>query len=180
MNFIKLAIPEVILIEPKVFGDERGYFLETYRKNLFVENGIDVEFVQDNFSYSKKGILRGIHFQSAPHNQAKLVRVAEGEVFDVAVDLRKDSPTFGEWVGAYLSEKNGHMLYVPNGFGHGFCVVSEVARFEYKCSDYYAPECDNSIRWDDPQIGIEWPISDPILSDKDKNASLLSDTVISI
>lgn len=170
MNFIKKNIQEVIVIEPKVFGDQRGYFLETYRKDIFLKNGIDVEFVQDNFSYSKKGILRGIHFQQEPFAQDKLVRVAEGEVFDVAVDLRRGSKTFGKWVGEFLSESNKKMMFVPKGFGHGFCVISDFAKFEYKCSTFYSPQHERSIAWNDPKINIEWPISNPILSDKDKDA----------
>ncbi len=176
MRFIETAISEVIIIEPKVFGDERGYFLETYKKDLFFENGINVEFVQDNFSYSKKGILRGIHFQASPFAQDKLVRVAEGEVFDVAVDLRIASPTFGMWVGEYLSETNKKMLFIPKGFGHGFCVISDYAKFEYKCSNLYSPQHERSVAWNDPQLAIDWPIAEPILSEKDKLAPLLSDT----
>ncbi len=175
MKFIKTAIPEVIVVEPQVFGDNRGYFLETYRKDIFVKNGINVEFIQDNFSYSKKGILRGIHFQADPFAQDKLVRVAEGEVFDVAVDLRKGSPTFGKWVGEHLSEDNKKMMFVPKGFGHGFCVLSENVKFEYKCSALYSPEHERSIAWNDPQLAIKWPISSPILSEKDKKAPLFKD-----
>jgi dTDP-4-dehydrorhamnose 3,5-epimerase len=177
MKFIRTVLPEVIVVEPQVFGDERGYFLETYRKDLFEKNGINVEFIQDNFSYSKKGILRGIHFQADPCAQDKLVRVAEGEVFDVAVDLRKGSPTFGKWIGEYLSEINKKMMFVPKGFGHGFCVVSEYAKFEYKCSAVYSPSHERAVIWNDPQIAIAWPIKDPLLSDKDKKAPLLKDLV---
>jgi len=174
MNFTKLAIPDVVLIEPRVFGDDRGYFMETYHQKKFMDNGIDVSFVQDNFSYSIKGILRGIHYQLAPYAQDKLVRVVQGEVFDVAVDLRKNSSTFGQWVGEYLSEDNKKALFIPKGFGHGFCVVSDNAKFEYKCSDIYSPEHDRSIAWNDSDIAIDWPISDPIVSDKDLNAVSLS------
>ena len=177
MKFIRTVLPEVIVVEPQVFGDERGYFLETYRKDLFEKNGISVEFIQDNFSYSKKGILRGIHFQSDPCAQDKLVRVAEGEVFDVAVDLRKGSLTFGKWIGEYLSETNKKMMFVPKGFGHGFCVVSEYAKFEYKCSAVYSPSHERAVIWNDPQLGIDWPIANPLISDKDKKAPFLKDLV---
>ncbi|MDD4526772.1 MAG: dTDP-4-dehydrorhamnose 3,5-epimerase [Candidatus Margulisbacteria bacterium] len=178
MKFINTSIPGVIEIEPHVFGDERGYFLETYRQDVFLKNGIEVEFVQDNFSYSKKGILRGIHLQAEPFAQDKLVRVAEGEVFDVAVDLRRDSRTFGEWVGVSLSESNKKMLFIPKGFGHGFCVVSDYAKFEYKCSAVYSPAHEFSVAWNDPQIAINWPIDEPFLSEKDKLAPFLSELVL--
>lgn len=178
MKFVKTNLDGVIVIEPKVFGDDRGYFMETYRKDTFFQNGIDVEFVQDNFSYSKKGILRGIHLQTEPFAQDKLVRVAEGEVFDVAVDLRKGSKTFGKWFGEFLSEDNKKMMFIPKGFGHGFCVISDYAKFEYKCSNLYSPQHERSVVWNDSELAIDWPIKEPILSEKDSNAPSLKDFVI--
>ncbi len=177
MKFSPRIISDVVLIEPEVFGDERGFFMETWHARKFAEAGIDATFVQDNHSRSGQGILRGLHFQS-PHAQGKLVRVVEGEVFDVAVDLRQGSPTFGQWVGEYLSADNKRMLWIPPGFAHGFYVTSAVAEFVYKCTDFYAPECEHSLRWNDPQIGIQWPLVDgqePILSAKDAQAPLLSE-----
>lgn len=172
MKFIPSAIPEVILIEPKVFGDHRGFFLETWQHKIFAENGIDYDFVQDNHSKSSQGILRGLHYQME-HTQGKLVRVIEGSVFDVAVDMRRSSATFGQWVGYELSAENHHMLWVPPGFAHGFYVMSDTAEFVYKCTDYYAPEHEQSLLWNDPEVGIDWHLLDgksPILSDKDENA----------
>ena len=164
------AIPEVILLEPKVFGDERGFFLESWNRRNFAQLGIDHDFVQDNHSRSAQGILRGLHYQTE-HTQGKLVRVVAGEVFDVAVDMRRASPTFGRWVGYMLSAANRRMLWVPPGFAHGFYVTSaEGAEFLYKCTDYYDPAHEVSVRWDDPTIGIEWPLVDgraPALSAKD-------------
>lgn len=177
MEFIKTILPGVIIIEPKVFADDRGYFMETYRKTTFYNNGIEVEFIQDNFSFSKKGILRGIHLQSEPFAQDKLVRVAEGEVFDVAVDLRKESKTFGKWVGVSLSEQNKKMMFIPKGFGHGFCVMSDYAKFEYKCSSVYSQQHEKSVIWNDPELAINWPIKTPILSEKDKRAKFLKDFI---
>ncbi len=177
MKFSPRAISDVVLIEPEVFGDERGFFMETWHARKFAEVGIDASFVQDNHSRSGQGILRGLHFQS-PHAQGKLVRVVEGEVFDVAVDLRKGSPTFGQWVGEYLSADNKRILWIPPGFAHGFYVTSTVAEFVYKCTDFYAPEYEYSLRWDDPQLAIQWPLIDgqqPILSTKDTQAPLLSE-----
>lgn len=177
MKFSPRAISDVVLIEPEVFGDERGFFMETWHARKFAEVGIDTSFVQDNHSRSGQGILRGLHFQS-PHAQGKLVRVVEGEVFDVAVDLRKGSPTFGQWVGEYLSADNKRILWIPPGFAHGFYVTSTVAEFVYKCTDFYAPEYEYSLRWDDPQLAIQWPLIDgqqPILSTKDAQAPLLSE-----
>lgn len=177
MKFSPRAISDVVLIEPEVFGDERGFFMETWHARKFAEVGIDASFVQDNHSRSGQGILRGLHFQS-PHAQGKLVRVVEGEVFDVAVDLRKRSPTFGQWVGEYLSADNKRMLWIPPGFAHGFYVTSTAAEFVYKCTDFYAPEYEYSLRWDDPQLAIQWPLIDgqqPILSTKDAQAPLLSE-----
>nr|MBP3599052.1 dTDP-4-dehydrorhamnose 3,5-epimerase [Eubacterium sp.] len=163
-------IEGLYVIEPKVFGDERGYFVETYNKNDFLEHGLDMEFVQDNQSMSKKGVLRGLHFQKK-HPQGKLVRVLSGEVFDVAVDIRKGSPTYGQWFGVVLSAENMKQFYVSPGFAHGFFVMSETAVFSYKCTDFYHPEDEGGIRWDDPEIGIQWPIEpgmEVILSEKDR------------
>ena len=156
MNVIPTAIPDVKIIEPRVFGDERGFFMETWNARTFKELGIDAQFVQDNHSRSVKGTLRGLHYQIR-QPQGKLVRVTSGEVFDVAVDIRRSSPTFGQWVGEYLSADNKCMLWVPPGFAHGFYVTSEQAEFQYKCTDYYAPDHERCIRWDDPDLKIRWP-----------------------
>ncbi len=163
----KTPIEGVLLIEPKVFSDPRGFFFESYSKKKYANDGISLDFVQDNHSKSSKGVLRGLHYQiSKP--QDKLVRVTQGEVFDVAVDIRKNSPTFGRWVGFLLSGQNMLQLFVPKGFAHGFCVLSETAEFLYKCSDYYYPEDEGGIIWNDPDLKIDWPIIDPLLSNKDK------------
>ena len=171
MQISPSKIPEVILFEPTVYGDERGYFMETFRETHFIERGISGRFVQDNQSRSVKGTLRGLHYQ-LEHPQGKLARVTEGEVFDVAVDLRKSSPSFGKWVGEVLSAKNKRMLWIPPGFAHGFLVLSDTAILLYKCTDYYHPEDDNSLLWNDPTISIDWPEIgiNPILSDRDKSA----------
>lgn len=168
-NFIKTDIDGVIIVEPKVFGDSRGYFMETYQEKAFKEGGIPSDFVQDNQSKSRKGVLRGLHFQNN-YPQAKLVRVIKGEVFDVAVDLRKGSDTYGKWVGVLLSDENKRQFYVPRGFAHGFLVLSEEAEFVYKCDDFYHPEDEGGVMWNDPDIGIEWPTLDTeiLLSEKDK------------
>ena len=168
-NFIHTRIPDVMVIEPTVFGDARGYFMETYQKDEFAAAGIDREFVQDNQSRSTRGVLRGVHFQKE-HTQAKLVRVTLGEVFDVAVDCRPHSPTFGQWVGETLSAENKKMLYIPEGFAHGFLVLSEVAEFTYKCSDIYWPSAEGGIPFDDPTVGIQWPECGEawLLSEQDK------------
>lgn len=171
MNVIDTDIPDVKIIEPQVFGDERGFFMETWQQKKFEElvTGKPTKFVQDNHSKSKKGILRGLHYQTE-NTQGKLVRVVSGEVFDVAVDIRKDSPTFGHWVGVYLSVENKRQLWVPEGFAHGFYVTSEEAEFVYKCTDYYNPNEEHSILWNDPQLAINWPImnnEEPILAEKD-------------
>lgn len=172
-NFIKTDIDGVYIIESKLFGDERGYFTETYKKKDFDEAGLKYDFIQDNQSRSKKGVLRGLHFQKE-HPQAKLVRVLEGEVFDVAVDLRNSSPTFGKWVGVILSEANKRQFLIPRGFAHGFLVLSEYATFCYKCDEVYHPEDEGGILWNDPEIDIEWPSTDNvILSDKDAQHPLL-------
>jgi len=177
MNFIKTTIPDVVLIEPKVFGDHRGFFLESWRQDSFREHVADVEFVQDNHSKSSQGILRGLHYQMQ-QTQGKLVRVTSGSVFDVAVDMRQSSPTFGQWVGYELSAENKRMLWVPAGFAHGFYVISESAEFVYKCTDYYAPEHERSLRWNDKKLGINWPLVNgelPTLSAKDEEGDLFID-----
>lgn len=170
MKFIETNIPDVKLIEPTVFGDERGFFMETYRTALFNDHCGERVFVQENHSKSKKGILRGLHYQTE-NTQGKLVRVVSGEVFDVAIDMRKRSPYFGQWVGAYLSAENKRQLWVPEGFAHGFYVTSKEAEFVYKCTDYYNPDVEVSIKWNDAALGIDWPIADagpPSLSAKDE------------
>jgi len=179
-NFIDTKIKDLYIIEPTVFGDERGYFMETYNKNAFFEAGLTMEFVQDNESKSKKGVLRGLHFQTK-HTQGKLVRVTQGEVFDVAVDLRKGSPTFGQWEGVILSERDKRQFYVPEGFAHGFLVLSDEAVFNYKCTDFYAPEYDCGLLWNDETVGIQWPldgIDELLLSEKDKVQKRLSELEI--
>ena len=160
------------LLEPRVFEDERGYFYESFNQKQFEEViGYPVNFVQDNHSQSAKNTLRGLHYQLPPHAQGKLVRVTVGEVFDVAVDIRRNSPTFGQWVGEYLSAENRRQLWIPPGFAHGFLVTSELAEFQYKCTDFYAPECEGSIRWDDKEVNIDWPVENkPVLSRKDGEA----------
>lgn len=170
MKIIETRIPAVKIIEPKVFGDERGFFMETWNEKVFREAGIDANFVQDNHSRSVKNTLRGLHYQ-IKQPQGKLVRVTRGEVFDVAVDLRTNSPTFGQWVGVYLSEENNRMLWVPPGFAHGFLVTSATADFQYKCTDFYAPQYERSIHWADPEVGINWPLEEgetPLTSKKDE------------
>ena len=177
MKFVPTDLPEVVRIVPTVYEDERGYFMETWQDRRFHEGGIDLNFVQDNFSQSSKGTLRGLHYQ-IEQAQGKLVRVVSGEVFDVVVDLRRSSRNFGKWVGEILSADNKHQLWVPPGFAHGFLVLSDTAKFDYKCTDYYAPEFDRSVRWDDPDIGISWPLEkgeQPVLSPKDREAPLLGD-----
>ena len=170
MKFTALAIPEVLLIEPKVFGDARGFFLESFRQDLFDQaTGGHYEFIQDNHSRSSKGVLRGLHYQLPPHAQGKLVRVTSGAVFDVAVDIRRDSATFGQWVGAELTAENHRQLWVPPGFAHGFLVLSETADFVYKTTAYYAPESDRGMRWNDADIGIDWPKLDVELSLSEKD-----------
>lgn len=167
MKVIPTRLEGVVLLEPEKFGDHRGFFFESFQKKRYAEAGIDVEFVQDNISFSVRHTLRGLHFQN-PHGQAKLVQSLEGEIFDVAVDIRAGSPTFGQWTGSVLSSENRRQLYVPEGFAHGFCVLSDSALFMYKCSDYYAPRAEGGIYWDDPEIGIEWPVRTPILSGRDQ------------
>ena len=174
-QFKKLEIPDVVLIQAKKYGDLRGFFMETYKKSEFIANGISDRFVQDNFSHSQRGVLRGLHYQKHPAAQAKLVTVFSGEVFDVAVDIRKGSPTFGKWTGVILSAERAGMLYIPVGFAHGFCVISETADFTYKVSAEYSPENEGGIAWNDPDIGIKWPVAVPKLSERDKNMPLLKD-----
>ncbi len=172
MKFTPLAIPDVFLIEPKVFGDARGFFLESFRQDLFNQaTGTNYAFIQDNHSRSSKGVLRGLHYQLPPHAQGKLVRVISGAVFDVAVDIRRSSPTVGQWVGAELSAENHHQLWIPPGFAHGFVVLSDTADFVYKTTAYYAPESDRGLLWNDPDIAIAWPQLDTAfsLSEKDRN-----------
>ena len=179
MNFTRLEIPDLVLIEPKVFGDDRGFFYESFNRKVFAQGtGVDPDFVQDNHSRSSRGVLRGLHYQ-IQQAQGKLVRVVQGRVFDVAVDLRRASPTFGKWVGVELSGENKHMLWVPAGFAHGFVTLSDTAEFLYKTTDYYAPAHERSILWSDPQIGIHWPIDfEPVLAKKDAAGVLLRDAEV--
>jgi len=165
-------IPDILIIEPDVFGDNRGFFMESWHAERYRENGLDVAFVQDNHSRSQRGVLRGLHYQ-LERPQGKLIRVVNGAVFDVAVDIRKGSPTFGQWVGTELSGNNHTQLYIPPGFAHGFCVVSDSADFLYKCTEYYLPEDEHGIIWNDPDIGIDWPGNDFTISEKDAKNSLL-------
>ncbi len=176
-EFLRLDIPDVVLIKPKVFSDERGFFMETYKYSEFASFGISERFVQDNHSLSSKGVIRGLHYQNPPEAQGKLVRVVVGEIFDVAVDIRVGSPTYGMWVSEILSSKNKKMLYIPPGFAHGFCVLSDAAEVVYKVTAEYAPECEAGIIWNDADIGIEWPVANPVLSDKDKTWPALKDAV---
>ena len=172
MNVLATDLPGVLILEPNVFPDARGFFLETYNKERYAAAGLTLEFVQDNLSFSSRGVLRGLHYQN-PHAQGKLVHVLAGEVWDVAVDLRRDSAHFGRWTAVALSGENKKQFYIPPGFAHGFCVLSETALFTYKCTDLYHPECDGGVRWDDPDIGIEWPVAEPLLSEKDKKLPYL-------
>jgi len=168
MEFIPTKFESAWLIKPKVFKDNRGFFLESYSKRVFQEHGIDAEFLQDNHSMStNKGVLRGIHFQKPPHAQAKLVRVVKGSVYDVIVDLRKNSPTYGQWEGYTLTADNFLMLFVPQGFGHAFCTLEDKTEFLYKVDEFYSPECDAGIIWNDSNLNINWPVREPILSEKD-------------
>ena len=176
MNAIRLAIPDVVLFEPRVFGDDRGFFFESWNRRTLKDLGIDAEFVQDNHSYSQRGVLRGLHYQ-IQQPQGKLVRVIAGEVFDVAVDLRRSSPTFGKWVSFMLSADNKHIAWIPPGFAHGFCVTSVSAEFLYKTTDYYSPQYERSVLWNDPALNIPWPLNgmEPQLSAKDRAGVLLKD-----
>ena len=175
-RFQKLEIPEILLIEPQTFEDHRGFFVEMYKRSDFSANGVPADFVQDNYSHSRRGVLRGLHYQKHPKAQGKLVMVFHGEVFDVVADIRKGSPTYGKWMGTVLSAKNGHMLYIPVGFAHGFCVLSEEADVLYKVTEEYTPELDRGIIWNDPELGIQWPMKEPILSPKDACLPLLGET----
>jgi dTDP-4-dehydrorhamnose 3,5-epimerase len=177
MEFEPTRLPEVVLIKPRVFGDARGFFFETWQQERFAAAGIGMPFVQDNHSHSTRHTLRGLHFQ-VEQPQGKLVRVSRGEVFDVAVDIRRSSPSFGQWAGVLLSDTNHHMLWVPPGFAHGYLALSEEIDFLYKCTDYYAPQHERAIRWNDPQLGVRWPLADgaaPNLSAKDAAAPLFKD-----
>lgn len=174
MKFIETSLPGCVVIEPQVFGDSRGFFYESYNESKYREAGIDRKFVQSNVSRSARGVLRGLHYQW-PHPQGKLVSVIEGEVYDVAVDIRRGSPTFGQWAGVMLTAENHRHFWIPEGFAHGFCVLSEFATFSYQCTDLYDAKADGGVRWDDPAIGIDWPVSQPLLSDKDSKAALLAD-----
>ena len=174
MEFEPTEIPDVVLIRPKVFGDPRGYFFESWEERKFAAAGLDAKFVQDNHSRSARNILRGLHYQ-IQQAQGKLVRVVTGAVFDVAVDIRRSSPTFGRWVGVTLTEENHHMLWVPPGFAHGFVVLSEVADFFYRCDELYSPADELVVRWNDPALKIDWPIQAPTLSERDANAPLLGE-----
>jgi dTDP-4-dehydrorhamnose 3,5-epimerase len=174
MKILTTPIPGLIIFEPKIFGDHRGFFVETYNQTRYREAGLDVEFVQDNLSYSQKGVLRGLHFQN-PYGQGKLVSVIEGRIFDAAVDVRLGSPTFGKSFGIELDGISKKQFFVPPGFAHGFVVLSDVALFSYKCTEVYHPETEKCIRWDDPSLDINWPLREPILSEKDKKGSLLKD-----
>ncbi len=175
MNVIETHLPGVVILEPKVFGDARGFFVETWSRSRYKDAGVACDFVQDNVSFSTKGTLRGLHFQH-PQDQGKLVQILSGAVFDVAVDARTDSPTFGQWAGIELSAEKHNQLYIPPGFAHGFYVLSDTALFSYKCSDYYNPQTEGGILWNDPDIGIQWPLDgSPILSDKDKRHGRLRD-----
>jgi dTDP-4-dehydrorhamnose 3,5-epimerase len=173
MNVIPTALKEVLIVEPDVLADKRGFFMETYHQKRYQKAGILQTFIQDNLSFSVKGTLRGLHFQ-VNRPQAKLVQVVSGEIFDVAVDIRKGSPTFGQWAGEHLSSDTRRQLFIPEGFAHGFCVLSETALFLYKCSNLYAHGDEGGILWSDPAIGIKWPIAEPIISDKDNRLSCLS------
>lgn len=177
MEFISTDIPDVLVIEPNMFGDKRGFLKEIYNVERFAKAGLTQPFLQDNYTRSVKGTLRGLHFQH-PRAQGKLVQAVFGSIWDVAVDIRSDSPSFGRWVGVLLSEENGRQLWVPPGFAHGFCVLSEQADIIYKCTDLYAPECEYSISWNDPELNIRWPLENPILSPRDTNAKRLANMAV--
>jgi dTDP-4-dehydrorhamnose 3,5-epimerase len=174
MKINTTPIDGLLVLEPDVYRDERGFFLETFHEQKYESFGIESNFVQDNLSFSSKGILRGLHFQYR-HPQAKLVQALSGEVFDVAVDIRPGSPTFGKWFGIRLSQDNLYQMFIPEGFAHGYCVVSETTLFAYKCTDFYSPSDEGGLLWSDPDIGIEWPVSDPVLSQKDSRLPRLSE-----
>jgi dTDP-4-dehydrorhamnose 3,5-epimerase len=172
MNVLETKLPGVVVIEPDVYQDERGAFMEAWNARCYRQHGLDVSFVQDNVSRSRRDVLRGLHFQN-PYPQGKLVSVLEGQVYDVVVDIRVSSKTFGAWLGMTLSSENARQVYVPEGFAHGFLTTSEKALFQYKCTDFYHPEAEKSLRWNDPKLGIEWPVEEPVLSEKDAQAPLL-------
>ncbi len=172
-TFKKLSISEVIIVEAQSFPDDRGFFLESFKESSFIENGINTKFVQDNYSRSRKGVLRGLHYQKNPKAQAKLVTALRGEIFDVAVDIRKDSPTYGKWVSETLSEQNHKLLYIPEGFAHGYCVLSDEADIFYKANQEYSPELDSGFIWNDPEVAINWPLDKPTISEKDQKLPLL-------
>jgi len=174
----RLEIQDMILITPRAYEDQRGFFMETYKLSEFTQLGLPQRFVQDNFSHSRKNVLRGLHYQLDPKAQGKLVTVIQGEIFDVGVDLRRGSPTYGRWAGLQLSSRTGEMVYVPAGFAHGFCVLSEAADVAYKVTQEYAPEVDRGIAWNDPHLGIVWPVSDPLLSVKDASLPRMADAEI--
>lgn len=174
MKVIETKIPGVLIIEPNVFKDDRGFFMETWQQQRYADVGINADFMQENLSFSSRGVVRGLHYQH-PHAQGKLVSVIHGDVFDVAVDIRRDSATFGQWVGVSLSGDNHRQFWVPPGFAHGFCVLSETAYFTYKCTDIYTPQAEGGIAWNDPDIGIEWPVRAALLSDKDRQYPRLRD-----
>lgn len=174
MNVISTSLSDVLILEPKVFKDHRGFFMETYHHERYEKSGIERKFVQDNISYSVKNTLRGLHYQ-LHHPQAKLVQAVTGKIYDVAIDIRPGSPSFGKWTGAELSDQNHRQIFIPVGFAHGFCVLSETAHVLYKCSDVYHPEDERGILWSDPDIGIDWPLSDPILSERDQKYLALKD-----
>jgi dTDP-4-dehydrorhamnose 3,5-epimerase len=176
MKVLSTELDGALVIEPIVFGDQRGFFLESFQKQRYRDAGIDTEFVQDNISFSVRHTLRGLHYQY-PRGQAKLVQVLQGEIYDVAVDIRQGSPTFGRWAGVVLSGENRHQFFLPEGFAHGFCVMSATALFMYKCSAYYAPEDEGGICWNDPDLGIPWPVQAPILSERDRTLPPLSGVV---
>ena len=174
MKILSGSLPGILIIEPSVFQDERGFFMETYQQRRYTEAGIESNFVQDNLSYSVRGTLRGLHYQ-VKHAQAKLVQVIEGTIFDVALDIRRGSPYFGQWTSAHLSDENKRQLFLPAGFAHGFCVLSESAQVVYKCTDFYASEDEGGVLWSDPTLAIAWPISEPLLSEKDSQLPCLAD-----
>ncbi len=175
-KFKKMDIPEVILVEAQPFPDERGFFMESFKESIFETNGINTKFVQDNYSHSIKGVLRGLHYQKDPKAQAKLVMVTRGEIFDVAVDIRKGSPTYGKWIGEILSDQNHRLLYVPQGFAHGFLVLSNESDVLYKVNSEYSAENDRGILWNDPEVGVKWPIDKPIVSKKDMEQPVLKNS----
>jgi dTDP-4-dehydrorhamnose 3,5-epimerase len=176
--FNKCEIPGLVIVEPMAFGDDRGFFLESYKKSDFVKNGIDAEFLQDNHSLSSKGVLRGLHYQKPPYTQAKLVRVVKGTAWDVAVDIRKNSPTYKKWIGVELSEENLKMFYIPEGFAHGFLALTNEVHLLYKCSNEYSSTSDAGIIWNDPELAIDWPVEKPLLSDKDLILPFLKDAEV--